>query len=144
MTLCAWERGYLFLNRIHGVITHTCQPVASDCVNAKRYFCRGTACPFYCTRYRKVKHLPPGLDEALLQALSFSYAPLLQALGAWKTLVAEERMLWKGWLLRHEDSLMYNLGKTKGTGLQAQSTLSNPQGARKGRSQKEYLAEQKN
>ena len=39
---------------------------------------------------------------------------------------------------------MYNLGETKGTGLQAHSTLTNPQGARQGRSQKGYLAEQKN
>lgn len=72
----------LLQNRNHGVITHTCQHVASDFVNAQRSFSTGITRPFYRTWYRQVKHLPPGLEEALLQAPSFSYALLLQALGA--------------------------------------------------------------
>lgn len=44
-------------------------------------FSEGSTALFSLAQDREVKHLPPGLGEVSLRGLSFSYAPLLQALG---------------------------------------------------------------
>lgn len=47
----------------------------------KPLFTEGSTVLFSLAQDREVKHLPPGLGEVALRGLSFSYAPLLQALG---------------------------------------------------------------
>lgn len=58
---------------------HVCmQRPTRDC---KPLFSEGSTVLFGLAQDREVKHLPLGLGEVSLQGLSFSYAPLLQALG---------------------------------------------------------------